>query len=142
MNEEDRGYLADHFDLWKEMPADLRAKMEPIVQVLIAEKNFEACGSLEEVTREMVTSRRPVMPSNWRRALASVTSCASSSAGSSFSSVTMMTTVIGCCCYYYHQKRDRDGHVMIPFVTIDDSRNVAVVDLSSTFHVCFVDGVP
>lgn len=53
LSEEDRGYLKDHFDLWKEMPEELRKRAEPIVQVLIAEKNFEACGDLSEVTREM-----------------------------------------------------------------------------------------
>lgn len=37
----------------KKMPADLRAKIDGLVQVLLAEKSFEACGGLFEVTREM-----------------------------------------------------------------------------------------
>ena len=53
LSEADRGFLADHFDLWEKMPLDLRNRLEPIVQVLIAEKNFEGCGGLGEVTREM-----------------------------------------------------------------------------------------
>ncbi|MGB0144514.1 MAG: zinc-dependent peptidase, partial [Akkermansiaceae bacterium] len=53
LNDEDRGFLNDHFDLWRKMPEDLRQRAEPIIQVLIAEKNFEACGDLKNVTREM-----------------------------------------------------------------------------------------
>jgi len=53
LSDEDRRFLKDHFDLWKVMPEDLRNRLEPIVQVLIAEKNFEGCGDLEEVSREM-----------------------------------------------------------------------------------------
>lgn len=53
LSDRDRSYLADHFDLWKKMPGDLRRRTEPIIQVLIAEKNFEACDGLEAVTREM-----------------------------------------------------------------------------------------
>jgi len=53
LSDEDRGYLKDHFDLWKEIPKELGDRLEPIIQVLIAEKNFEACGGLDEVTREM-----------------------------------------------------------------------------------------
>ncbi len=53
LSDEDRGYLDDHFDLYKRVPEVIRTRMEPIVQVLIAEKNFEGCGDLEEVTREM-----------------------------------------------------------------------------------------
>lgn len=53
LSDEDRRFLHDHFDLWKDMPEELRLRLEPIVQVLIAEKNFEACGGLAEVTREM-----------------------------------------------------------------------------------------
>lgn len=53
LSDEDRGFLDDHFDLWKKIPDELRRRIEPIIQVLVAEKNFEACGGLEEVTREM-----------------------------------------------------------------------------------------
>lgn len=53
LSDEDRGFLRDHFDLYEKIPVEVRERMEPIVQVLIAEKNFEACGDLEEVTREM-----------------------------------------------------------------------------------------
>ena len=53
LNDRDRSYLAEHFRLYEEIPAEVREKMEPIIQVLIAEKNFEACGGLDEVTREM-----------------------------------------------------------------------------------------
>ena len=53
LSEEDRGFLEDHFNLYRDFSDELRKRLEPIVQVLIAEKNFEACGDLEEVTREM-----------------------------------------------------------------------------------------
>ena len=53
LSDEDRGFLRDHFDLYEKIPVTLRERIEPIVQVLIAEKNFEACGGLAEVTREM-----------------------------------------------------------------------------------------
>ncbi len=53
LNDLDRSYLAEHFRLYEEIPTAVREKMEPIIQVLIAEKNFEACGDLDEVTREM-----------------------------------------------------------------------------------------
>ncbi len=53
LSEEDRGFLRDHFDLWQKIPSEIQTRLEPIVQVLIAEKNFEACGDLEEVSREM-----------------------------------------------------------------------------------------
>lgn len=53
LSDQDRSFLSDHFDLYEKIPADVRSRMEPIVQVLIAEKNFEACGDLDEVTREM-----------------------------------------------------------------------------------------
>jgi Mlc titration factor MtfA (ptsG expression regulator) len=53
LSDEDRGFLVDHFSLYERIPGALREKIEPIVQVLIAGKNFEPCGGLEEVTREM-----------------------------------------------------------------------------------------
>ena len=53
LTDEDLGFLEDHFDLYKNIPLEIRSRLEPIVQVLIVEKNFEACGDLEEVSREM-----------------------------------------------------------------------------------------
>ena len=53
LSKEDRGYLNGHFELYAKIPKEIRSRLEPIVQVLIAEKNFEACGDLEEVSREM-----------------------------------------------------------------------------------------
>jgi len=52
LNDEDRQSLKDHFRLYREIPASIREKMEPLIQVLVAEKNFEACGDLQEVDRE------------------------------------------------------------------------------------------
>lgn len=37
----------------QKMPKDLRMKIDGLVQVMLAEKSFEACGGLSEVTREM-----------------------------------------------------------------------------------------
>ncbi|MDB4456448.1 zinc-dependent peptidase [bacterium] len=37
----------------KNAPLEVREKLEGIIEVLMAEKNFEACGGLEEVTDEM-----------------------------------------------------------------------------------------
>lgn len=54
LSDEDRGFLNDHFRLYPKIPLEVRERLEPIVQVLIAEKNFEACGELEEVSREMM----------------------------------------------------------------------------------------
>ena len=53
LSEEDRGFLKDHFRDYEQIPEEVRKRIEPIVQVLIHEKNFEACGELSEVTREM-----------------------------------------------------------------------------------------
>jgi len=53
LNDEDRAFLEEHFRLYREIPMPTRKKMEPIIQVLVAEKNFEACGDLEQVSREM-----------------------------------------------------------------------------------------
>lgn len=53
LSEEDRLFLKDHFDLYGKMPEELRTRLEPIIQVLIVDKNFEGCGDFEEVTREM-----------------------------------------------------------------------------------------
>ena len=53
LSNEDRGFLKNHFGLYEKIPKDVQTRLEPIVQVLIAEKNFEACGGLSEVSREM-----------------------------------------------------------------------------------------
>lgn len=51
--DEDREHLKKHVRALDGMPSDLRERLEKITLVLIAEKNFEACGGLKEVTREM-----------------------------------------------------------------------------------------
>ncbi|MGJ8696115.1 MAG: zinc-dependent peptidase [Verrucomicrobiaceae bacterium] len=45
--------LGEKARIVKAVPPGMREKLEGIVEVLIAETNFEACGGLEEVTREM-----------------------------------------------------------------------------------------
>lgn len=51
--EEDRAFLRDHFDLFEDIPTDIRQRLELIASALISDKNFEACGGLPAVTREM-----------------------------------------------------------------------------------------
>ena len=53
LSETDRDLIGKNFEAWRHFPEDLKARLEPLIQVLIAEKNFEACGGLTEVTREM-----------------------------------------------------------------------------------------
>ncbi|MGB1130841.1 MAG: zinc-dependent peptidase, partial [Haloferula sp.] len=38
---------------WKKVPQQTRELAEEWIQVFLAEKSFEACGDLEEVTEEM-----------------------------------------------------------------------------------------
>ena len=38
---------------FRHLPGDLRARLEGAMQVFLAEKSFEACGELDEVTEEM-----------------------------------------------------------------------------------------
>jgi len=52
-SESDREHLKKHVRAIEGMPDDLKKRLEVLTLVLIAEKNFEACGGLEEVTREM-----------------------------------------------------------------------------------------
>ena len=49
----DREHLKKHVRSIEGMPDDLKKRLEVLTLVLMAEKNFEACGDLEEVTREM-----------------------------------------------------------------------------------------
>jgi hypothetical protein len=53
LTNKDLGFLENHFGLYKKIPLEIRNCLEPIIQVLIAEKNFEACGNLDEISREM-----------------------------------------------------------------------------------------
>lgn len=45
--------IASVFPLWKKVPQQTRELAEEWIQVFLAEKSFEACGDLEEVTEEM-----------------------------------------------------------------------------------------
>jgi Mlc titration factor MtfA (ptsG expression regulator) len=45
--------LRDRFQLDGCLPEEMRARLRKHIQVFVAEKNFEACGELEEVTDEM-----------------------------------------------------------------------------------------
>lgn len=45
--------IEEIFPLWRKVPAETRALAEGWMQVFLAEKSFEACGDLEEVTDEM-----------------------------------------------------------------------------------------
>ncbi len=53
LSEEDWGFLEEHARIATMIPEELKERFEKIIQVLVGEKNFEACGELEEVTREM-----------------------------------------------------------------------------------------
>ena len=53
LGEMQRAIVTAHFPLWEEIPPEIRAKTEGWMQVFLAEKNFEPCGGLEEVTEEM-----------------------------------------------------------------------------------------
>ena len=53
MSEEDWASIKEHARIAAMVPKELKGKLEQLIQVLIAEKSFEACGGLEEVTREM-----------------------------------------------------------------------------------------
>lgn len=51
--DEDRAHLRKHVRALEGMPSELRDRLEALTLVLVAEKNFEPCGGLAEVTREM-----------------------------------------------------------------------------------------
>ena len=45
--------LENNFKLYKRLPNDLRSRLNSYVNVFMAEKSFEACGGLDELTEEM-----------------------------------------------------------------------------------------
>lgn len=45
--------LAELFPLWRRVPAELRGRVEALLQVFLDEKVFEACGGLPGITRDM-----------------------------------------------------------------------------------------
>ena len=45
--------LEKNFKLYKRLPNDLRLRLNSYVNVFMAEKSFEACGGLNELTEEM-----------------------------------------------------------------------------------------
>jgi hypothetical protein len=49
----ERARLAELFPLWRRVPADLRERVEALMQVFLDEKIFEPCGGLLEITRDM-----------------------------------------------------------------------------------------
>ena len=53
LDERQRAIVSEHFPLWEEIPAGIRAETEGWMQVFLAEMNFEPCGGLPEVTEEM-----------------------------------------------------------------------------------------
>ena len=53
LDERQRALVIENFPLWEEIPGDIREDTERWMQVFLAEKNFEACGGLGEVTEEM-----------------------------------------------------------------------------------------
>ncbi len=53
LTEEQRAIVIEYFPLWEEIPEEIRMETEGWMQVFLAEKSFEACGGLEEVTLEM-----------------------------------------------------------------------------------------
>lgn len=53
LDERQRALVIENFPLWEEIPEDIREDTERWMQVFLAEKSFEACGGLPEVTEEM-----------------------------------------------------------------------------------------
>ena len=53
LSEEERRLVAEHFPLWRRVPADIRADAEGWMRVFLAEKAFEACGGIGEITDGM-----------------------------------------------------------------------------------------
>ena len=45
--------LRRDFPLYEKLPAELRERLHGLVQVFLNEKNFEACGGLDEVDERM-----------------------------------------------------------------------------------------
>lgn len=52
-SEEERRLIEARFPLWCRVPEPTRREAEGWMRVFLAEKGFEACGGLEEVTEEM-----------------------------------------------------------------------------------------
>jgi Mlc titration factor MtfA (ptsG expression regulator) len=50
---EEREELGKDFHLYKRLPEDLKDELDGLMHVFIEEKNFEACGGLEEVSLHM-----------------------------------------------------------------------------------------
>ncbi len=48
--------LRDNVPIYQRLPEDSRAKLGGYVNAFLAEKNFEACGGLDEVTEEMAVT--------------------------------------------------------------------------------------
>jgi len=48
-----QGWLENDYALYPHLPADLRQKLHEYIQIFLAEKTFEPCGDLREVTPEM-----------------------------------------------------------------------------------------
>ena len=53
LDERQRGIVIEAFPLWEEIPQEIRMRTEGWMHVFLAEKSFEACGGLAEVTEEM-----------------------------------------------------------------------------------------
>lgn len=53
LSSEEREALANDFVLYGKLPQELREQLEGLMHVFIAEKHFEPCGGLEEVTPHM-----------------------------------------------------------------------------------------
>ena len=53
LDESQRALVIQNFPLWEKVPEDIREDAERWMQVFLAEKSFEPCGGLAEVTQEM-----------------------------------------------------------------------------------------
>ena len=48
-----RKFSKKRFHLYRDLPEDVREKLAGLIHVFVAEKRFEACGDLEEITDEI-----------------------------------------------------------------------------------------
>lgn len=53
LSDRQRELVIEVFPLWEEIPEEIRMEAEGWMQVFLAEKNFEPCGGLAEVSEEM-----------------------------------------------------------------------------------------
>lgn len=53
LSEQERNELAENFPAFARLPVALREELEGLMHVFMAEKSFEACGGLDEVTLHM-----------------------------------------------------------------------------------------